>query len=436
MKSLLYLSCLITLLTAQALAQQTPASRQAESVLIVGATAHLGNGNAIQNSAIGFNNGKLTYVGSASQVNRNDYKKVLDASGKHVYPGFIAANTTLGLVEIDAVRATDDDSEVGNFLPHIRSLIAYNAESKVVESMRPNGVLLAQVAPRGGRISGTSSVMQLDAWNWEDAVVKADNGIHLNWPPSLTRRREEPDDDQRLKPNENYPKQVDELKIFFADSNIYLQGPRVPKNIPFEAMEGLYTGAQKLYVHANGAREITDAVTAAQEAGIRNVVVVGGDEANGLTDFLKTRNVPVLISYPHRLPEHEDESIKYPFMLAKLLSDGGVLVSINAGEEGGADSNRQARNLPFYAGTCAAYGLEREKAVQLITGNAAKILGIDSFAGTLEIGKDATLFVSEGDALDMRTNRLLHAFIQGRAISLETRQTELWRRYSGKYKRP
>ena len=93
-----------------------------------------------------------------------------------------------------------------------------------------------------------------------------------------------------------------------------------------------------------------------------------------------------------------------------------------------------ARNIPFYAGTYAAYGLGKEKALQLITQNNAKILGIDDKVGTLEVGKDATLFISEGDALDMRTNILNEAFIQGRKISLESHQTKLWKRYSNKYK--
>lgn len=412
-------------------AQQTPGLKQTEPILITGATAHIGNGTVIQNSAIGFQNGKLTYVGNAGQVNKAEYKKIIDAAGKHVYPGFIAANTSLGLVEIDAVRATDDDAEIGTIIPHIRSLIAYNAESKVIESMRPNGVLLAQVAPRGGRISGTSSIMQLDAWNWEDAVSKADDGIHLNWPSFFSRSRGEADEEVRLKPNENYTKQVDELVSFFAQAKVYLKGARTPQHIPYEAVKGLFDGTQRIYINARGAHEIVDAVNTVREAGIATIVIIGGDEAHKIIDFLKTYKIPVLISRPHRLPDSEDDNVKHPFRLAKLLTDGGLLVSIDV--TGGME-RMNTRNLPFYAGTCAAYGLEKEKAVQLITGNAAKILGIDSYTGTLEVGKEATLFVSEGDALDMRTNQLSQAYIQGRELSLETHQTALWKRYMEKYK--
>ncbi len=182
---------LLTILSASlTFAQQTPAPKQTKAIAIMGATAHIGNGEQIQNSLIIFKDGKIETVADATlvKVDLSDMD-VIDANGKHVYPGFIIPNSTLGLVEIDAVRATDDDAEIGGMIPHVRSLIAYNAESKIVESMRPNGVLLGQITPRGGRISGTSSIVQFDAWNWEDATVKADDGIHMNWPNSYTRGR-------------------------------------------------------------------------------------------------------------------------------------------------------------------------------------------------------------------------------------------------------
>lgn len=413
-------------------AQQTPAPKQTQSILITGATAHIGDGTVVPNSAIGFKEGKLTFVGAAGQANRADFSRVIDASGKHVYPGFIAANSSLGLVEIDAVRATDDDSEIGGVIPHVRSLIAYNAESQVVESVRPNGVLMAQVAPRGGGVSGSSSIMQLDAWNWEDAVIKADDGLHMNWPNSFTRGRWWMGEDPGIKPNKNYSKQIEEAKEFMVQAKAYLKATPDTRNLVFEAVKGLFDGTQRLYIHVDGAREITDAVNTAKAMGVQNIVIVNGHEAYQVADMLAANNISVILDRPHRLPADEDEDIARPFQLAKLLTDKGVVVSI--GMQGEME-RMQTRNLPFYAGTFAAYGLDKEKAVQLITGNAAKILGIDDRAGTLETGKDATLFISEGDALDMRTNQLLHAFIQGREISLETHQTQLWKRYMDKYSR-
>ena len=170
-------------------AQQTPADTQSKSIAIVGGTAHLGNGTVIQNSLITFESGILQTVSEYKGTEDLSDMEIIDSKEQHIYPGFIVPNSTLGLIEIDAVRASDDESELGTWNPHIRSLIAYNTESKVVESMRPNGVLLAQITPRGGRISGTSSIVQLDAWNWEDATIKTDDGIHLNWPSTFSRGR-------------------------------------------------------------------------------------------------------------------------------------------------------------------------------------------------------------------------------------------------------
>ncbi len=425
----IYTICLL-LIASYTFAQQTPAPKQTQSVLITGVTAHLGNGEVLNNAAIGFDNGKINYVGSATGATTANYTKSIDATGKHVYPGFIATNASLGLAEVDAVRATRDFDEVGGFLPHIRSLIAYNAESKVVESMRPNGVLMAQITPRGGTISGTSSIVQLDAWNWEDAAIKVDDGIHINWPSVFQRGRWWLGEDPAFKPSKNYPKQVADIANFFTNAKAYLAKGQSTKNIPYEAVKGLFDGSQKLYIHASREKALVDAVQWAHQAGINELVIVHGDEAALVADLLKKHNVPVLVPRPHRLPWADDHDAIGPFKLAKQLTDLGIVVAI---EMEGQMERMNTRNLPFYAGTYAAHGLDKEKAVQLITLNAAKILGIDNMVGSLEVGKDATLFISTGDALDMRTNSIEKAFIQGRDISLETHQTKLFKRYSEKY---
>ena len=411
-------------------AQQTPASKQTTAFSIEGATAHLGNGQVIENSLIMFADGKITFVGSA-MMKIARMGTIINATGKHIYPGFIALDATLGLVEIDAVKASDDESEIGIMNPHVRSLIAYNAESKLVESMRPNGVLMAQIVPRGGSISGTSSVVQMDAWNWEDATIKTDDAIHLNWPESFTSGRWWLGEDPALKPNPEYPKNVDKIKSFLTDAKQYVASKSDKMHLPFAATKGLFDGSQKFFIHVNGEKEITDAITMSKEMGIHNLVIVRGEGAEKVTDLLVKNNIPVILNRPHRNSNSEDDAYDETYTIAKRLIDKGVLVGL--GMEGQMD-RMNTRNLPFYAGTFAAFGLEKEKAVQLITGDAAKILGIDAFAGTLEVGKDATLFISEGDVLDMRTNKILEAYIQGRKISLESHQTTLWKRYAEKFK--
>ncbi|MCW1952911.1 MAG: amidohydrolase family protein [Flavobacteriia bacterium] len=408
------------------MAQQTPAGIQTEAISIQGATAHIGNGSVIENATLVFENGMITAVGGADTPTKGN---VIDASGGHVYPGFIANCTSLGLVEIDAVRATDDQDEIGDMIPHIRSLIAYNAESKVVESMRPNGILLAQVSPKGGFVSGTSSVMQLDAWNWEDAVVKTDDAIHVNWPSSFRRGRWWMGEDPGLKPNANYQRDIAAFKTFMENAKVYKPALARQQNRPFEATQGLFDGSQKLFVTANGEKEIIDAVTTAKQLGVKEVVLVGGSQAYKVTDFLKKHQIAVLVEATHQLPSSDDADYDQPYKLPKLLSDAGILVSIQNADA----ANFQNRNLPFYAGQVVGQGMDKEAALSMITLNAAKILGIDKEFGSLEVGKSATLFISQGDALDMRTNQLSAAFIQGRAISLETHQTELWKRYMGKF---
>jgi len=420
----LMLSCVI------AFAQQTPAPKQTEAITIMGATAHIGDGKVIENSIIVIENGKITACADASVVKMATKGRQIDASGKHVYPGIIAPNTTLGLQEIGAVRATNDTREIGSMNPHIRSIIAYNAESKVVESMRPNGVLIGQVTPRGGRISGTSSIVQFDAWNWEDAAIKIDDGIHINWPNSFSRGRWWLGEDPSLKPNKNYTKQVDAINMFVAESKAHLNGSGSKRNLPAEAMKGLMNGSQKVYIHVNDEKGITDAIGFAKRNNLK-MVIVGGYEAYKVADVLKANNIPVLSQRVHKTPNSDDDDYDLPYKMAKLLVDKGVLVGL---ENSGQMERANARNLPFQAGTLVAHGLDKEEALKLITSNTAKILGIDDRLGTLDIGKDATLFISEGDALDMRTNILTHAFIEGREISLESHQTKLWRRYSDKYK--
>ena len=425
MKKQIIYSILFFLMIGNSFAQQTPAPKQTKAFSIEGATAHLGDGTVIDDSLIMFADGKITFVGSA-KMRIARMGTIINAKGKHVYPGFIAVNSTLGLVEINSVKATKDDQEVGTINPHIRSLIAYNSESKIVETMRPNGILMGQITPRGGRISGTSSVVQFDAWNWEDAAIKADDGIHMNWPRSISSSWRNP----VAKINPNYIKTINSLNDYINEAKLYLNGPKATKNLKLEALKGLFNKSQKLYIHVNGEKEITDAVSFANKHQM-NLVVVGGDNAHKVADILIKNNVPVVIKRAHLLPGNDDDNYDKSYKTALHLVEKGVVVTIGL-EEGHVRMND--RNLPFNAGTFAAHGLGKEEAVKLITLNAAKILGIDDKVGTLTVGKDATLFISKGDALDMRGNIISEAFIQGRKLSLESHQTKLWKRYSNKYK--
>lgn len=404
---------------------ETPAPAQTKSILLMNGVAHLGNGNVIENSVIAFKDGKLTIVADARviKIDPKAFDTIINVQGKHIYPGFIAPNSTLGLVEIDAVRATEDMNESGNYTPHVRSIVAYNAESKITTTVRSNGVLMAQITPRGNVVSGTSSIVQFDAWNWEDAAYKKDDGIHVNWHRMLNP--------WTGKPNEKYIENVNELKTFFADALAYSKVTDYPeKNLRFESMRGLFNGTQTLYIHTNYVKEITDAVYFAKTYDIKKVVLVGGYDAWMVADMLKDNKVAVMLRRVHDLPVSQDDDVYLPYKLPKKLMDAGVLFCL---ENSGDMEAMNTRNLPFLAGTTAAYGLTKEQALQLITLNTAKILGIDTTTGSLETGKDATLFISTGDALDMKTNNVEQAFIQGRSLDLDNHQRKLYRKYSKKY---
>ncbi|HEA29672.1 MAG TPA: amidohydrolase [Leeuwenhoekiella sp.] len=418
------------LITLTAVAQQTPAPKQSGEITLKGGTAHIGNGKVIENSIIFIKDGKITGVYDAQNNTIEPKGEVIDVTSKHIYPGFIAPDTTLGLVEISAVRATEDQDEIGEFNPHIEAIVAYNAESKVVESMRPNGVLLAQTVPQGGTISGTSSVVQLDAWNWEDAVVKRGDGVHLNWPNSFRRGRWWLGEEPGYSPNKSYAEDVTKIKDFINQSSAYTGGDNAIKNLPYASMKSILDGDSNLYIHVDGEKEILDVLRFKTAMNLDHVVLVGAYRAYTIADQVAKANVPVILARVHSLPETEDDDYDISYKMAKILDDAGVLVALgNSGEYW------QARNIPFYAGQVTAHGMSFEDALSLITLNTAKILGIDSEMGSLEEGKDATLFVSTGNALEMKGNNVEKAMIKGRDISLETHQTELWKRYMEKYSR-
>lgn len=397
--------------------------------------AHIGNGKIIENSAIGIKNGKIELVADATTIHlmQGAFDTTINIFGKHVYPGIIAPNSTLGLSEIDEVRATKDYADVGNYNPHVRSVIAYNSDSKIPPTVRTNGILIAQITPRGGIISGTSSILELDGWNREDMVLKTDDGIHFNWPRMFKRdweKNEDPSTVPPMKKSEDYDKQKNEMKKFFDDAKAYCETTPAEKNLRLEAMKGIYSGEKTLFVHVNYVKEIEDAVAFSMSHGVKKMVIVGGTDAWMVADLLEENKIAVMVNRVHDLPQRTDDDIDQPYKLPYLLQKAGVLFCL---ENSGDMEQTNTRNLCFQAGTAVAYGLTKEEALSSITLNAAKILGIDSRVGSLEEGKDATLFVSTGDALDMKTNNVEWAFIRGKKLDLNNEQKVFYEKYKTKY---
>lgn len=430
MKNLKLFSLLLGL-TGMSLATQAqnplPGKPQTKPIALVGGTVFIGNGESIPNGVLVFDKGKITQVGPAS-TSIPAGAEVISISGKHVYPGIISPYAQAGLNEIGAVRTTQDYEEIGDYNPNVRALIAYNTDSEVIPTLRGNGVLIGQTTPSGGIIAGTSSIMQYDGWNWEDAVLKADDGIWMTWPSRQSRSFDFATMEFKIGKNPRYESTKLELTQLFRDAKLYAENPKPEvTNLKLASMRGLFSGTQRLFIESNEGKEIIEAIQFCEQMGVKNLVMVGVENPGLALDLLKERKIPVLVSATHRLPNKTDEDIWQPYKLPAQLVKEGLLVGLfyNA-------SYWRTRNLPFVAGTAAAYGLTPAQALQMITENNAKILGIDQRVGTLAVGKDATLVVSEGDILDMRTNKVHHAFIQGKKVELDDKQKRLYYKFNEK----
>ncbi len=402
-----------------------PSPAQTKPIYIVGGLIHIGNGTVRENSILGIIQGKIQFMDRLPENLMAD--QVVNAEGKQIYPGLIGLNNNLGLVEINSTASTHDDYELGDYNPNIRSIIGYNTDSKVINTVRSNGVLLVEVVPEGEWIRGSSSVVQLDAWNWEDAAYATDLGIHMNIPSLLNF----PGSSNSERIDQNL-KEWEKIKDYFRQAKNYSENT-VSKsiNLKFEAMKELFSGKKILFAHADWTKEILLAIELKKEFNL-NLVLVGGADSYRLADLLRENSIPVVLHNPHNLPPFMDDAVDLPYKLGALLKKSGVLFSISTD---GGEAYMQLRNTPFVAGTMAAYGLTKEEALEAITGSAAKILGIDDRTGTLENGKDANIIISKGDVLDMRTHEVEKAFIQGRMIDLDNKHKQLYHRYLSKYQK-
>ncbi|MFT4204712.1 MAG: amidohydrolase family protein [Chitinophagaceae bacterium] len=437
-KILLSVSMLLAVLSSQAQETIYPAKAFSGKTYLVNGTVHTGDGKVLEKTTVVFTNGKITEIAQGVSVPAASADvRVVDVSGKQVYPGLILPDTDLGLKEIGAATpGSDDYDELGEYNSDIRSVVAYDATSMIIGTLRTNGILLASVSPQSGVVAGLSSVVQLDAWNWEDASYKVDNNLHVHLPSFSNRPSrmamymrmmgmDVPDEGGAEK---KAVEKLEEIKAFFRQAQSYFSTSNAEDhNLKFEAIRGLFEKKQKLFVHADEVKQILAAIDFSKEFGF-DVVIVGGTESWRVADLLKKNNIAVILKEAHSLPTNQDDDFDQPYKTPYLLQKAGVLYALNDTHD-----ETRYRNLMFNAGTAAAYGLTKEEALQAITLNAAKILGIDDKTGTIAVGKDANVLVSEGDILDMRTSILDKAYIQGRDVSLENKQTQLYDRYIYKY---
>jgi len=426
-------SMILIVLTTIANSQETiyPAKPNTSTITLINATIHIGNGQVIEKGFVVIKADKIEAVGDMASFKGNS-STAINLDGKHIYPGFILPTSQLGIKDIggNAVRGSNDYVELGDYNPNIRSIAAYNTDSKIIRTVLTNGILLAQIVPQGSLISGTSSIVQLDAWNYEDAGYAVDNGIHFYMPSLLARPGGR--FSAFLSASQNDPlkeayDKIESVKQMLREAKTYYTDTKATPNLKLDAVKGLFNGKQKLFVHCNQVKQMLMAIDIAKEFELQ-LVIVGGSDSWQIADLLKQNNVAVILSQQHSLPTADDDAVDQPYKQATTLQKAGVLFCINDDDE-----QNRGRNLPFNAGTAAAYGLTQEEALQAITLNTAKVLGIEAKTGSIEVAKDANIIVSEGDVLDMRTSKIIHAFIQGRKVTLDDKHKQLNDRYMKKY---
>ena len=398
---------------------------QSQPIALQGATIHTVTNGVIENGTILFNNGVITAIGTDVQLPAGT--RVVDASGKHIYPGLIDAYSTVGISEIGSVDVSSDTNELGDFNPNVRAEVAVNAESRHIGTTRSAGVLVTLTTPGGGLISGMSSALNLEGWSWEEMSLESAAALNVNWPnPNPRRGGRGGGRGGGAGDAPTYEERVQELKDFFAEARAYRDavaaGEEVRSDSRYAAMIPALNGEIPVVVAADGAAQINDAITWGQGEGVR-IVIRGGRDAIHVADRLVSENIPVILTSTMAAPGRAYEGYDGAYSMPARLYEAGVKFAISGGA-GALYTNR----LPWEAGVAVAFGLPEEEAVKAVTINAAEFMGLDDRVGSLEAGKQATLLITTGNPLDMTTN-IEQAYIQGRELDMNDIQKHFFEKY-------
>lgn len=414
---------------AQDLGHKAPA--QPGPIAITNATIHPMSGPSIGSGYILFDAGVITEVGAGERV-FTPATQVIDAEGMHVYPGLISPVTQIGLTEVAALRQTTDMNETGDATPEVLAAVAVNPDSTLIPVTRANGILTFASFPTGGAIPGRVSVVSADGWTWEDMAIKPDAGLAINWPnmrPSHDWWADEPDAEQL----ERIKQRLDSIDEIFQQAVSYRDGDRTPRDLRLDAMLTVIPAADgsapanPVFISAGDVDQINAAVTWAIDLGLRPVIV-GGTDAALSAELLRQHDVPVVVTGTHKFPKRADSAHDAAFTLPVELAELGIRWCMAS-----ADDTAHERNLPYNVSKSVAFGLDHDAGLRALTIDTARILEIDDLVGSLEAGKQATLIVTTGSPLETANSPVM-AFVQGRQISLESKQSHLAEKYREKYR--
>jgi imidazolonepropionase-like amidohydrolase len=431
LKQLSVASCV--LLASSVFAQSTIINNPGvkANVAIRNATIYPVTSAPIANGTIVFANGVITAIGPNVSVPAG--ATVVDGTGLSVYPGLIDSGTTVGLVEMSSVPGTVDTDEIGDLNPNARAEVAINPHSNVIPVTRLNGVTTVISEPQGGLISGQDALINLSGWTPREMVVKAPVGMSINFPRVHSGDFEERPQDEEVEKEatKTYSKNIDKLRDLFRDAQAYAKASsartldtkvaRYDRDVLLEALVPVVMGKEPVIIHADRVQDIHAAIKFADEYKLKMILAGGNDVARVLPD-LKSRNIPVLLGPILALPEREDDPYDLLFTNAKALYDAGIPFAIRSQED------HNARNLPYHAAACAAFGLPKDVALKSITIFPAQIFGVADRLGSLETGKMANVIVTDGDPLELRTN-VKRVYINGEEIPMESRHTQLYEKF-------
>lgn len=392
-------------------------------------------GPVIEKGTVVISKGKIAAVGANVTVPQGATS--IDATGLSVYPGMIDSGTELGLTEIGSVAGSVDTSEIGDNNANVHVDVALHPDGSHIAVTRVNGITTALSAPRGGLIAGQSALIDLDGWVPREMILKSPVAMHINWPGAQGQGFEFASFQQQRSVTEirkEQDRQVENLKKILRDAKAYGDArdarskdaglPRQDVDLKLEALVPVVRGEMPVIVNANTERDIKNAIAFAEEMKLK-MILAGGVEAHKVADKLKARNIPVIVGPVLRMPNNEDDPYDSAFANAGLLSKAGVKIAFQTLQ------SAESRDLPYHAGMASAFGLPREEALKAVTIYAAEIFGVADRIGSIEQGKIANLIVTDGDPLEIRT-QVKHLFINGHAVPLTSRHTELYEKYKAR----
>lgn len=412
------------------------AAKQTMPVALVNAAVYPVTAAPISNGYVIFEEGVITAFGEGSPASIPVGTLTIDFKGKRsIYPGLISPYTQVGLTEIQAVVQTVDIDEAGSVTPEVVAATAVNPDSTLIPVTRSNGILTTVVFPDGGIFAGQPSVMRLDGWTNPELTIRRSIGQVIRWPNMRTFVAWWMDDneEEQRKAIQRNLKTVDDVmeraKGYIAASSVQ---PPVPHDLRYEALRAIFPvegmpALGTVFIHANSVDQLVAVAAFAKKFDSR-VVVLGGREAPLCAAVLKDAKIGVIVMGTHNLPARDDLPYDECFTLPLRLEQAGIPFAIAHG-----DDTAHERNLPYNAATAVAYGLSKESALASITIQPARFAGVEQTLGSIEVGKAATLIITDGDVLEATSNTVA-AYIDGRAIDLSNKQTKLAEKYRARYK--